>query len=110
MTITEWQKVVHALALSKGWYSKGSTFGDMLTNIHAELSEVWEHYRDHRTINAVFYNGDDMKPCGIPIELADVVIRIMDLCEHYGIDLEDAMRLKHNYNKTRPIRHGGKRV
>lgn len=50
------------------------------------------------------------KPEGLAIEIADVILRLLDLCESQGIDLERAMRLKHEYNKTRPRMHGGKRA
>ena len=49
------------------------------------------------------------KPEGVAVELADCVIRIMDYCGHAGIDIEEAIRIKHEYNKTRPYRHGGKK-
>jgi len=54
------------------------------------------------------YFGPSGKPEGEAIELADAVIRIMDYCEFVGIDLEQAIQLKHEYNKTRPYRHGNK--
>jgi len=50
------------------------------------------------------------KPEGIPTELADIVIRVMDYCGHEGIDLEKAILEKHEYNKTRPFKHGGKKI
>lgn len=50
----------------------------------------------------------DHKPEGIAIELADCIIRILDYCGHTGINIEEAIRVKHEYNKTRPYRHGGK--
>jgi NTP pyrophosphatase (non-canonical NTP hydrolase) len=46
------------------------------------------------------------KPEGFPIELADAVIRIANLCHALGIDLETAIQWKMAYNKTRPFRHG----
>lgn len=49
------------------------------------------------------------KPEGVAVELADCMIRILDYCGHAGIDIEEAIRIKHEYNKTRPYRHGGKK-
>lgn len=50
------------------------------------------------------------KPEGIPSELADTVIRIADMCGFYGIDLQEAVEQKMRYNRTRPHRHGGKKL
>lgn len=50
-----------------------------------------------------------LKPEGVPSELADIVIRVMDAAVEYGIDLNDEVELKLAYNRTRPHRHGGKR-
>jgi hypothetical protein len=48
------------------------------------------------------------KPEGAVVELADVVIRIMDWCGRKKLGLESAIRSKTSYNATRPQRHGGK--
>ncbi len=50
------------------------------------------------------------KPEGFPIEMADVILRAVDLCQALGVDLQHAMELKHAYNKTRTRLHGGKRA
>lgn len=50
------------------------------------------------------------KPEGVPIELADVIIRVADMCGRYGIDLEAALRIKQVFNRTRPRKHGGKAI
>lgn len=42
--------------------------------------------------------------------VADVVRFTMQLCEHYGIDLEAEYARKMAYNKTREYRHGGKKA
>ena len=43
-------------------------------------------------------------------EIADIVIRCMDLAAGLGIDLDASVRAKLEKNKTRGYRHGGKRV
>jgi len=48
-------------------------------------------------------------PQGIPIEIADACLRLYDYVGRCGIDIDAAIKLKHDYNKTRPYRHGGKK-
>ena len=43
---------------------------------------------------------------GEAAELADVLIRIFHYCGRRGIDLGEAVRLKHEFNTTRPYKHG----
>jgi NTP pyrophosphatase (non-canonical NTP hydrolase) len=56
------------------------------------------------------YREIDEKPEGFPSELADIMIRVMDLAEGMGVDLGKEILEKHEYNKTRPYKHGGKRA
>lgn len=51
---------------------------------------------------------DQGKPEGVAAEFADVLIRIADWCGKHNIPLEEALRAKMAFNKTRPHRHGGK--
>lgn len=91
-----------------------------LGNIHSEVSEAWHDARDPKNCtNVIRYVKDrfddegvalDDKPVGFPIELADIVIRVLDLAEQQGIDLEEAMHVKHRFNKNRPHLHGDKLV
>ena len=37
-------------------------------------------------------------------------LKILDRCAYEGIDIDEAIRLKMAYNKTRPHRHGRKRI
>ena len=41
-------------------------------------------------------------------ELADVIIRIMNLATSDGLRLAEAIVAKQDYNKARPFKHGGK--
>jgi len=105
MNLPSIQKEVHRLAIEKGWYETERTIPELLCLIHSEISEALEEYRNG---NDKFRIEDGGKPSGLPIELADAIIRICDMAEYLGFDLENAVVAKHAYNRTRPHRHGGK--
>lgn len=50
------------------------------------------------------------KSGGFGEELADACIRIFDLGESSGINVEQAIVDKMEFNSTRPQRHGGRRI
>lgn len=109
MTIRELQEQAHATAKAKGWHDKPRDFADFIANVHGEVSEAWEDYRAGKPINYT-YTDESGKPCGIPIELADILIRIGDYATDNGIDLTEALYAKGRYNDTRPYRHGDKKA
>ena len=107
MKISKLVQTAHENAVAHGWWAEGErNFAELLCLIHSEVSEALEDYRAHKGIAEIYY--EDNKPCGIPIELADIVIRVADLCGQYGIDLDQAISRKHIYNMSRPYRHGKK--
>lgn len=108
MTISELIKQAHQTAREKGWWDKEPAFGELIALCHSELSEALEDFRNGNPLDETWYGPLSDSPRGIPIELADVVIRIADMCGHYDIDLEAAIRIKMEYNKSRPYRHGNK--
>jgi NTP pyrophosphatase (non-canonical NTP hydrolase) len=101
-------KDAHQNAVEKGWHDKPIDFGTTCMNIVGEISEGFNEYAHNRGLDEIYFNGD--KPEGIPIELADAVIRIFDLCGKHNIPLAYALNMKMTYNKTRSYRHGNKRV
>ena len=100
-------KECYEIAKSKGFYSPAPTLDQRFMLIVTELAEAYEEHRDGRKVTEIYFNPDKPnKPEGIPIELADAIIRILDFCGHSGIDIVSAIQIKMEYNKTRPHKHG----
>lgn len=107
MKINEAIKIAHKIAKEKGFWDKERNFGEIIALCHSELSEALEEKRLGLEVNYEYYdNSKNSKPCGIPSELADCVLRIFDLCGYYGIDLEDVIEDKLSYNLQREHKHG----
>ena len=99
------QKDTHKTAKDKGWFDKDKPFPECLALMHSELSEALEAYRHHSP-------KDEHCPefGNLEIELADCIIRIFDYAEYAGLDVPGAILAKNAYNKTRPYRHGNKKI
>ena len=105
--INKFAEDVHELAKSKGWWVAPRNEGELLMLEVSELSEAMEEGRGGR--DKIWYTPEG-KPEGLPVELADCVIRIMDHCVARGIDLQKTMALKCRYNESRGYRHGWKKA
>lgn len=98
---------VFQLNVSKGWFEDNREFGTDIALLHSEVSEMLEAYRDGHIVG---YDDEKGKPDDVGAEAADVLIRLLDTCQRYHIDLEFEYERKMNYNRTRPYKHGGKRL
>lgn len=117
-----------------GFHDSPKTVGDDIALMHSELSEAYEDFRaghapneswyeerpivddgiagaiagapSVRTTKAIRGDGKLNKPCGIPSEIADVIIRAFDFCGRNNIDIQKAVEEKMAFNRTRPFKHG----
>ena len=125
MTITELVKQAYEQAVKSGWHEDERSPLEYHALIHSEIAEATEEarkpylnmdgkgvygVRDDKMVDyKVLHGNTGLKPEGELIELADAIIRIADYCGSKGWDLEEAIKLKMEYNKTRSHRHGGKK-
>jgi len=102
MHIKEIAHNIHDNAKRHGWWPKGQdrNIPEMIALVHSEASEALEGYRKNIKPGQKGWLGE---------ELADIVIRVFDMAEGLGIDIEYEIKSKHAKNINRPYRHGGKR-
>ncbi len=94
----------HQIAVEHGWWNGDREFGTLVALLHSEVSEMLELYRRSTVDTSV----KDIK--GMDEEMADVIIRLLDMAAFYEIDIDSAVGHKMGINMDRPYRHGGKRV
>lgn len=108
-------QVIHADNLEKGFWKKERQVGTLLMLVTSELAEALEADRKQY----FFDTAQKEQPNGIAFynwfethvkdtfedELADAVIRLLDLCAARNIDIEWHIRKKIQYNRTRVGMH-----
>ena len=123
--LNELASVIHNNARAKGFYDAPFNTAEKLMLIVSELSEALERDREpgnaapvpNLMLDAVDSWGDPIKFAmhfktnikdTFGDEMADAIIRILDLCAAKNINIDRHIKLKMRYNATRPHMHGKK--
>ena len=103
--ISKLQDRIHAGNVARGWWTDLKTgkpvektcdhFLAKLALVHSEVSEALEGHRKGLMDDHLPHRPMD------EVELADAIIRILDLAGGYGLDIEGAIEEKLEYNAKR---------
>lgn len=120
---------IHQTAKEKGFWNEPRNTGELLMLVVSELGEALEADRKKRhclvNVKEQFF-GDNPWKYSDPVmdhaqftakfdvhvkdtfedEIADAVIRLLDLCAGRGIDIDAHIAAKMKYNSSRPYLHG----
>lgn len=129
--LNELSTKIHNVNKEKGFYDELREIGTFLMLVVSELSKALEADRKNNS-NKLEIFLDDLKYAKLSIEdfslqndncnwiknkfettikdsfedeIADAMIRLLDLCGYLNIDIEKHISLKLKYNETRPYKH-----
>lgn len=102
LSLRDLMKEAHANSVEKGFWAAGTNRnkGEAIALMHSELSEMLEAVRKPGPSEKI------PQFMAIEEEAADLLIRLADFCEGYGLDIIEATKAKLAFNRTRQHMHG----
>ena len=94
-TLNNFQQYVRDLVKERGFENEGVP--ELFMLLSEEIGEMAKAARKHTNIKM---DDNSHKP-DLELEIADVFIYLLDICNHFDIDLEKAFRDKEKINKKR---------
>jgi NTP pyrophosphatase (non-canonical NTP hydrolase) len=127
VSLNEAAKKIYEANKEKGFWDKERNFGELLMLVVSELGEAIEAHRKGRNayidgVEINMYEADGLSEKestqafvlefktyvkdSWADEIADAIIRLLDMAGGLGIDIERHINMKLAYNKTREKLHG----
>ena len=114
-SLNELAEAIHAENVERGFYDRKIERGTQLMLIVSELSEALEADRKERYAHLDAYlcnptpeNFQVYIKDSFEDEISDALIRLLDMVGYLGIDIEQHVKAKRAFNKTRGYKHGKK--
>lgn len=119
--LNESAKTIHNNNREKGFWDKERNVGELLMLVTSELGEAMDAHQKGRFVRWEEYDEGyshqenlEQKKRGFELhikdsfedEIADAIIRLLDLSAGLNIDIEKHINAKVNYNKSRERLHG----
>jgi NTP pyrophosphatase (non-canonical NTP hydrolase) len=117
--IEQLQKDIHDNAIKKGFWEDPVNLAEKLMLIVTEIAEMCEAHRKGKkmehSIDAVVGWTDDEEfkrdfeakvKDTFEDEMADTIIRLLDMAKRQNVDIVKHMVAKMRYNSLRPYKHG----
>lgn len=113
--LNESAKTIHNNNREKGFWDKERNVGELLMLVTSELGEALDAHQKGRFANWEQYEEYSLYSPGLfkthikdsfEDEIADAIIRLLDLSAGLNIDIEKHINAKVKYNKSRERLHG----
>jgi hypothetical protein len=115
----DWMSLLHS-EISEAYedYRNHRKLFEVYYELDGDATKRTYTFAETRNITSAFWRDQSprpseapvFKPCGIPIEMADLAIRMLHLAEFIGFNLFNMIEMKMEYNHRRAFRHGNKKV
>lgn len=115
--LNELSKNIYEGNKARGFWDKERNIGETLMLVVTELAEALEAHRAGKLSTyadkMAYVESDDTAQAfkdyikdSFEDEIADAVIRLLDMCGGFGIDIDFHVTSKLMYNSSRPYKHG----